>query len=157
AVLGREARAATIARMTEALPAAVIDAMTPALDAGIVVESAWGHFAFSHILVRDAVEDGLPALERARLHGAAAIALGSAADPSRELIARRARHALAAPEPGGAAIALGLRAADLLEGLGALDRALSMHERVEDARRAGLGPPAKPAERLRVARLAQNA
>jgi hypothetical protein len=156
AVLGREAAAATIARMLGTLPANVIDAMNPAIDGGIVIERAPGHFAFSHILVRDAIEDAIAPIERVRLHGSAEAVLASMGDAP-DVIVERARHALAAMRPDGDAISVALRAADLLERLGAFDRALAMHERIEDARRAGLGPAADPDARLHVARVAQAA
>ncbi len=157
AVLGREAAAAMIARMQDAMPANVIDAMLPAVDAGIVIETRPAHFAFTHILVRDAIEEATPAGARATLHAAAEAALAKTGGDSPELLALRAHHALASMRTDGHAIDLGLRAARLLEDLGAFDRALVMYERVEDARRAGLGPPSAMSDRLHTALIAQKA
>jgi len=157
AVLGRESTAAMIARMQDAMPANVIDAMLPAVDAGIVLETRPAHFAFTHILVRDAIEEAIPAGARATLHDAAEAALAKTGGDGPELLALRAHHALASMRTDGHAIDLGLRAARLLEDLGAFDRALVMYERVEDARRAGLGPPSAMGDRLHTALIAQKA
>lgn len=157
AVLGREAAAAMIARMQDAMPANVIDAMLPAVDAGIVLETRPAHFAFTHILVRDAIEEATPAGARATLHAAAEATLAKTGGDSPEVLALRAHHALASMRTDGHAIDLGLRAARLLEDLGAFDRALVMYERVEDARRAGLGPPSAMSDRLHTALIAQKA
>jgi hypothetical protein len=148
AILGREAAAGTVARMQSMLPANVIDALVPAVAAGIVAETRPGHFAFTHILVRDAIEDRLAPSDRAELHARAGVALGAAGDAP-ETIVERARHALASMATDDHAIALGLTATSLLEGLGAYDRALVMYERMEAA--------LSPEHRLRMARVAQQA
>jgi hypothetical protein len=146
AILGREASAATIARMEGALPAQVIDALLPAVDAGIVSEARPGHFAFAHIVVRDAIEEMLTRERRVDLHARAEKALdGDGVD----VVVERARHALAARQQD--AVKLAMRATKLLEGLGAWDRALAMHERIQDVH-AGTAP-----ERLHMATVASAA
>ncbi len=59
AILGREFSAASVARMNQTLPARAIDALLPALRAGLVNETRPGHFVFSHALVRDAIDASL--------------------------------------------------------------------------------------------------
>ncbi|HEU4581442.1 MAG TPA: AAA family ATPase [Polyangiaceae bacterium] len=156
AILGREANAATVARVVEALPAKVIDDLAPALQAGILREPRPAQFSFSHILVRDAIEAALAAAERLELHARAERALSPLGDGP-EVLVERARHALAALGPDGAGLQLGLRAAELLEELGAFDRAYAMRLRIAEARAHVLGRPAEPGEQLQLARLAQAA
>ncbi|HEX3597137.1 MAG TPA: AAA family ATPase, partial [Polyangiaceae bacterium] len=93
AIVGREFAAGTIAQMLGVLPARAVDDLGPALQAGLVVEARPGVFVFGHVLERDALEDGLTATERARLHGAAEAALATA-DSSPSVLVERARHAL---------------------------------------------------------------
>jgi tetratricopeptide (TPR) repeat protein len=156
AVLGREAAAATVGRMLDKLPAQIIDALNPALRAGIIVETRPARFSFTHILVRDAVEEAIGAAERAELHARAEAALATQGDGA-EILVERARHALASLRDGQGAVDLALRAAHLLEEQGAFDRAYAMYERVADARRAGWARPANAEESLRCARVAQKA
>ena len=158
AVLGREFSAATVARMIQALPARVIDSLLPAMRAGLLRETRPGHFTFSHALTRDAIDDGLGGDERAHLHDQASAALATLEETA-EVIVERARHALAGLHAidDGRALLLAGRATDLLEREGAFDRALDLHTRMEEARRAGLLPPLSGAARLHVARIARAA
>jgi tetratricopeptide (TPR) repeat protein len=158
AVIGREFSAAVVARMHDVLPALVIDALLPAVRAGIVRELRPGQFLFHHGLVRDALEDILGDVERARRHDRAGRALAAVGDTA-EILIERARHALAGLLVGDPADALVLarRATDLLEREGAHDRAFELHARVADARAAGFLPPASPLELLHVARIAREA
>jgi tetratricopeptide (TPR) repeat protein len=158
AVLGRDFSAASVARMMQSLPARVIDALLPALRAGLVREAKPGQFSFGHVLTRDAIEDALGSERRAALHGraeAALAALGDAAD----VLVERARHALAALRLGQDAHALALtqRATDLLEREGAFDRAFELHARIAEARQAGLLPPMTGRDTLHVAHVARTA
>jgi hypothetical protein len=57
------------------LPAQVIERLTAALRTGILIEPRPGQFRFSHILVRDAVEDALGPTRSADLHARAAEAV----------------------------------------------------------------------------------
>ncbi|MEO8179053.1 MAG: AAA family ATPase [Deltaproteobacteria bacterium] len=156
AILGRELTAATVARLLEALPAKVIDDLLPALRAGILREPRPGQFSFSHILVRDAIEDALGAGERLDLHARAQRALEPLGDGP-EVLVERARHALAALGPDGAGLELAERAAALLEELGAFDRAYAMRQRIAEARAHVLGEPKNPQQQLQLAGLAQAA
>jgi tetratricopeptide (TPR) repeat protein len=135
AVVGRDFSAALVARMQGGLPAQVIERLGPALRAGILVELRPGQFRFSHILVRDAVEDALGTAGAAELHARAAQALTG---DGVEVLVERARHALAALRPEGDPVGLALRAARALEEMGAADRALALYQRLEDAAAAGL-------------------
>jgi hypothetical protein len=133
AVVGRDFTAAVVARMLGGLPAQVIERLNPALRAGILVETRPGQFRFSHILVRDAVEGALGPAQAAALHARAADALtGDTVD----VLVERARHALQAMKPDGAALAL--KAARALGEMGAHDRAFALYQRIEDAFAAGL-------------------
>ncbi|HZJ67152.1 MAG TPA: AAA family ATPase, partial [Kofleriaceae bacterium] len=60
AVLGRELVISTIASVADVPPATVIERLTHAIRGGVVVESAPGELAFSHVIVRDAIEDAAP-------------------------------------------------------------------------------------------------
>jgi tetratricopeptide (TPR) repeat protein len=156
AILGREVTAATAARLLEVLPAKLIDDLLPALQAGILRELRPGQFSFSHILVRDAIENALGAGERCALHARAQRALAPLGDGP-EVLVERARHALAALGPDGAGLELALRATVLLEELGAFDRAYALRQRIAEARVHVLGEPADPHDQLQLARLAQAA
>lgn len=158
AVLGRDFSAATVARMSDTLPARVIDALLPALRVGLVTETAPGRFFFAHEIVRAAIEDALPSAVRARLHGDASSALAPLGDAP-DVLARRARHALSGAAAGdGRAIArLCERAADVLVVQGAFDRAHALAARMAEARDAGLLPAATPEQLLRAADIARAA
>ena len=155
AVVGRDFTAAMVARMQGGLPAQVIERLTPALRAGVLLETRPGQFRFSHILVRDAVEEDLGPARAAELHGRAADALaGDGAD----VMVERARHALQAMRPEGDAVGQALRAARALAEMGAADRAFALYQRLEDAGAAGLPGAATDAEeRLHRAAVARAA
>ncbi len=158
AVVGRELTAARVARMLGTAPARIADGLLPALRAGLVDELEPGRFAFRHVLVRDALEDAASAETRVALHARAEQALAAEGDAP-ELLVEQARHALAAASPADAArvLALARRAAAWLDAHGAFDRAYAMHDRIDQARRAGLLPLASPDERLDLVRIAREA
>jgi hypothetical protein len=158
AVLGRELAAATVARMMDVLPARAIDALLPALRAGLIAEVRPGQFVFVHALVRDAIEDALPETTRAQLHGRASAALATLGDRA-DVLVERARHSLAAARCGDPdeALAIARRAVELLEHDRAYDRAFELQGRVEQARADGLLPAATAEEQLRFAALARAA
>jgi hypothetical protein len=158
AVIGRELAATTLARMVGSDVPRVIDELLPALRAGVLRELRPTHFTFSHVVVRDAIEDALGADARARLHAAAEQALAGLGDHA-EVIVERARHALAAAGSidSKRVLALATRAAELLEREAAWDRAFELHTRIDDARAAGLLTPASGEERLHVASVAFEA
>jgi hypothetical protein len=140
AVLGREFFAARVARMQSVLPARVVDAVLPALRAGIVTEVQPGRFLFSHAIVRDVVEDTLGGERRALAHLLAEEALAAAAPgDARELLVERARHTLAAASLGGRVTSLDVvrRAMERLELEGAHDRANALCQRVVAASDTG--------------------
>jgi tetratricopeptide (TPR) repeat protein len=137
AIVGRDFSAAIVARMLDGLPAQVIDRLDPALRAGILLEPRPGQFRFHHILVRDAVEEALPAGRRAELHARAAQALATDGDAV-DVLVERARHALLSMRPEGDPVGLAQRAARELDAQGAHDRALALYTRIEDACAAGL-------------------
>ena len=60
--------------------AVVLDALEPALDAGLIVERD-AEFVFSHALVADAISSEVNAVRRAGIHAAAARSLASRAAP----------------------------------------------------------------------------
>ncbi len=86
AVLGRELSAATVARMLDSQPSRVIDELLPALRAGVLRETRAGQFTFSHVIVRDAVEDAIPDDARVRLHARADAALAELGDSAEILV-----------------------------------------------------------------------
>lgn len=156
AVIGRNFTAFVVASMLERLPAHVIDELEPAHRAGLVEESSPGRFAFTHILVRDAIEDALAPAERRKLHALASDALEKL-DETLDLLVERARHALEAGGESDTGVSLALRAGAELEKQGAFDRAHALYQRVREARHGGLAPAASPEQRLHEARVAQAA
>jgi len=119
-----EPTAATLAAMTDRLPARVIDDLQPAVRAGIVVETAPGRFRFAHALVRDAVLAALSAEERQQSHACAAAALAGV---------ERAHHALAGRTPDAAAVATAV--IDELVRQGTFDRAFALGRQLLEVRR----------------------
>src|SRR6201999_530841 len=74
-VLGRIFELGTLADTAGRDEDAVLDALDPALAAGLVDEDGVDRFRFTHALVRDTVLASLPASRRARVHARAAAAL----------------------------------------------------------------------------------
>ena len=97
AVLGREVDVGILAALTGQPLAHVLDSVRPAVDAGLLADTADG-FRFVHILVQEALYDGIAAPRRSALHERAVTVLEAAgSDP-----ARLAHHAaLAAGRAGG--------------------------------------------------------
>ncbi len=158
AVLGRDLSAYLVARMLDRLPARVIDDLGPAVEAGIVHETAPGRFSFAHALTREAIYKSLAPEQRSALHRKAADSLASFDGPSH--LIERAHHALAAFGPGDEAEAIDLarRAAALAEAQGAHDRAYALARRAHDVchpHPSGLGGSA--ADLTELARLAHRA
>lgn len=91
-VLGRIFELGTLATTTGRDEDAVLDALDPALAAGLVDEDGVDRFRFTHALVRDTVLSSLPASRQARVHARAAAALDGRAGHETET----ARHWLAA-------------------------------------------------------------
>jgi tetratricopeptide (TPR) repeat protein len=106
AVLGLTPEVSEAAAVSAADPRAVLDAVAEAMDAGLVTSStgdAPDRFAFTHELVRSALEDALAPGDRLDAHARAArvvagadagMATGAAGAPA-DRLTRRAHHALA--------------------------------------------------------------
>lgn len=156
AILGRNFSAGLAARSRGVLPAQIVDALLPALRAGLIVELEPGRFAFSHALVRDAIEASLAPAERTRLHAQAADVLADLGDAP-DVVVERARHALAGTGAADATKTIELvdRAVRELERRSAFDRAYALGCRLDAARRAGMiTPPATTEELLHLAQIA---
>ena len=105
AVLGLTPEVSEAAAVSAADPRAVLDAVVEALGAGLVASTtgeAADRFAFTHELVRSALEDALAPGDRLDAHARAARAVAgadagtaSAAVVPADRLARRAHHALA--------------------------------------------------------------
>jgi DNA-binding winged helix-turn-helix (wHTH) protein/tetratricopeptide (TPR) repeat protein len=137
AVVGREFSTRVVADAGGTRPEAAREALAEAVAAHALVPAAGSEdaFAFAHILVRDALYEGLAPAERAARHGRVAAALGRAplADPD-EHAAALAHHYLEAA-PGGdveAAAVHALRAAERATARLAWEEACAWYERVLD-------------------------
>ena len=97
-VIGRGFDLAVLAGVAGAEEDDVLDALDPAVAAGLVREEAIGSFLFGHALVRDALYGGISATRRARAHARVAEALE--ADPAR--VSETAWHWLSAGPPAAA-------------------------------------------------------
>lgn len=95
-VIGRIFELGTLAATANTDEDAALDALDPALAAGLVDEDGVDRFRFTHALVRDTVLSGLPASRRARVHARAAAALdgraGHEAETARHWLAAGPRH-----------------------------------------------------------------
>ena len=91
-VIGRQFDLDLLAQLGDLSEDAVLDALDPALAAGLVREEGIGSYRFGHALVRDAVYGGFSATRRARAHARVAEALERRPDRETET----ARHWLAA-------------------------------------------------------------
>jgi DNA-binding SARP family transcriptional activator len=115
-VVGREFDPAVIGMVGALDEDTVVDALDEAAQAGLVgaVPEATGRLRFSHILVRDALYEELPAPRRPRLHRDVAEALERlyAANPEPHLTELAQHYREAGPAAAGKAIAYAQRAAD---------------------------------------------
>lgn len=99
AVLGRRVDGETLAALADTDPDAVLEALEPAMAAGLVVEDGIDRYSFAHALVRDTLYDSLSASRRARRHVAAARVLagrGRAVEEARHWLAAGPAHAATA-------------------------------------------------------------
>jgi hypothetical protein len=97
AVLGLVPSVTEAATVADTEPAAMLDAVAEAVDAGLVTMEEPDRFAFTHELVRSALENALAANERLNAHARAVWVLASDGPAvSTARLARRAHHALAA-------------------------------------------------------------
>ncbi|RUP40273.1 MAG: transcriptional regulator, partial [Gordonia sp. (in: high G+C Gram-positive bacteria)] len=96
AVLGRRVDGETLAALSGTDEDAVLEALEPAMAAGLVVEDGIDRYSFAHALVRDTLYDSLSASRRARRHVAAARTLagrGRAVEEARHWLAAGPTHA----------------------------------------------------------------
>jgi predicted ATPase len=101
AVLGREFQVDTLALVARSEPDEVLDTLDAAVEARVVsdVPSTDGRLRFSHVLIRDALYEGLTPARRMRLHRLAAHAIASIhGEASGPHLAELALHALAGRE-----------------------------------------------------------
>jgi tetratricopeptide (TPR) repeat protein len=135
AVLGRELGAALLARVAERPPQQIVDELAPALRAGVLVERAPGELAFSHVVVRDAIEEAAPRAVRVALHRRAAAALAEQPETPATLV-ERARHTLEALEDA-TDVGVVEQTIELLAKRGAYDRAFALATRLHQLRGGG--------------------
>lgn len=108
AVLGPTFDADVVASVVDAALASVLDALVPALEAGLVVDAPPlpGRFAFSHGLVAETFVAELNPVRRARLHAAVSAAFDALRAPGDVPVEELARHAYEGAAAGTAAAAV---------------------------------------------------
>lgn len=158
AVVGREFSAVVVGAAMELLPARVIDLLLAALRSGLVEETEPGAFRFSHVLVQEALYEGIAPATRAHWHAAVAKSLASRQE-TLELLVTRAHHAVLGLSAGGLEGVEPLleRAVEALSASGAHDRAHRLQTRVDEARATGMLPSASVDQLLASAELARRA
>ena len=156
-ILGRDFSAAFVARVLGVLPARVIDDVIPALRSGLVTEVLPGQFRFSHVLVRDAIYEGVPRSERSGHHANLGQAFLDGAGEDALMLA--AQHALLGLPISDASTTdeLVARAMRALERERAFDRAFALWQQADGARARGLLRAHEPKRRLEAAGLARAA
>ena len=102
AVVGREIDVDVLVRAAETGEDDVLDALEAGVVAGLLVEPSPGLVRFSHLLVRETLYAGVPALRRRRWHARVAEAV-AAVHP--EDLAALAHHSVEAATPASAAAA----------------------------------------------------
>lgn len=126
AVAGRQFSAAVLARATDRAPLAVLEALDPALQTGIVedVDGSLGRFRFAHALIPESLVDALSPVRRARLHAQVGVALQELG--GEDQLAEVAHHLVEAAGLGLAeeAVAACLAAADRAQSLLAWEQAV---------------------------------
>ena len=135
AVLGRSLDIVALAGAAGSDTATLLEALEPAVEAGVLVESSGG-LLFSHMIVADALADEVNALRRAAIHAAASLALTDVAGAGFGMHAAKiASHAFEGimAGTGELAIAAGTRAAELASAQLAHEDAAAHWSRVADA------------------------
>jgi DNA-binding SARP family transcriptional activator len=102
-VVGRSFDLGLAAAISDLSSDMALDALDPAVSAGLVVDEPDGGFRFSHALVADALAAEVSHARRARLHAHAALALDRRTDASAALVAH---HALEGALAGTAELAV---------------------------------------------------
>nr|WP_249420570.1 AAA family ATPase [Rhabdothermincola salaria] len=106
-VVGRRFELTVVATVAEEPLDAALDALAPALDAGLVVDEEGGRFRFSHALVCDALAAEVNSVRSARIHAAVARTVARRTGPvlgsSAALVAH---HAMAGAMAGTAELAI---------------------------------------------------
>lgn len=101
--LGREVDLTLLGAVGALAEDELVDALEPAVVAGVLLEVGPNSVRFSHDLVRATLYEGLPRMRRRRTHAAALAALARLAPGD---IAALARHAVESATPASAAAAL---------------------------------------------------
>ncbi len=142
AVIGQQFTGALLGRAAAQPIDAVLDAIDPAVRAGIVKPGPRaGHFAFGHPLLRETLYAGLSAGRRQRLHLAVADALDTRADPATATHHLSQAGSVAAREQ---LVELATRAAAAAMAVGGHEEAARLHAlAVTTAERTGLAPLAR--------------
>jgi tetratricopeptide (TPR) repeat protein len=142
-VIGREFDLALLGDASEMATPELMTALEPARRAIAIALDAHvaGRWRFAHVLVRDAVYEGLPAAERLVHHRRVGLALERRGADDAESRAAVAHHFLEAAPLGelDRAITFARRAAERAVGLHSYDAALRLLERALDALAAGSG------------------
>jgi hypothetical protein len=116
-VVGRRFAIDVVARVADRTIDQTLDALDPALDAGLVeIDVGVGRFSFSHAVVAETLASVPNAIRRARLHAATARAIAAIHGPVLDpVIEDLAHHAFAGASTGTAAdaVAYSVRAAEL--------------------------------------------
>jgi DNA-binding CsgD family transcriptional regulator/tetratricopeptide (TPR) repeat protein len=102
AVIGQEFGLAILQAVTDQRAEDLVSDLAAAIDGRLLVRTAQppGRFAFRHLLIREILYEGMPALDRMRLHRRAAEALEQLREPALdEHLGELARHWLAAATP----------------------------------------------------------
>jgi DNA-binding SARP family transcriptional activator len=102
-VIGRQFDLDVVAHVSGVALDGALDALDPALEAGLVEPAIDGGFRFSHALVADALAAEVNHARRARLHASTARALADRTGASPELVAH---HALEGADAGTAELAV---------------------------------------------------
>jgi DNA-binding SARP family transcriptional activator len=145
AALGRTVEPDLLARVERLDAESALDALEPAVDAGLLVVTPTGELRFAHALVRDAVEEADSPLRRHRRHAAAARALHDRSGSGRHL-AEIARHWLqAGPAHTAQAWPAAVEAAAYATGLDAHEEAADLLAAALTAQAAD--PAATPSDR----------
>jgi DNA-binding SARP family transcriptional activator len=126
AVLGRDVDIELLIEAAEAGEDTVLDALESGVLAGLLTEPGHGQVRFSHVLVRDALYAGVPALRRARWHARVLAALERSGSADSAALAHHSVHC-ATPSTAGRAAEHCCRAAEHAEARYAYDAAAALY------------------------------